>query len=83
MKEFPWGKVTKIHQIGDHTITEYVGGPGWSNPGETEFHAYDTTYNSLEEAMLGVVCQCFQPNDCHIYTYAHRLIAGVPEGEDE
>lgn len=53
---FPWGKVTAVHKIGTHTITEYVVDTGWDNAGDTEFSACGESFDSLDVALLASIC---------------------------
>jgi hypothetical protein len=61
MKPFPWGKVTQIHTIGTHEITEYVVGGAYENRGLTEFHLktgknFGILFDTLDEALLTAIC---------------------------
>ena len=59
MKKFPWGKVTQIHTIGNHEITEYVVAAVFSDKGETCFHVddnYGISFDTLDEAILASLC---------------------------
>lgn len=55
--KFPWGKVTKVHTIGTHHITEYVVGPLFENSGETQFSIEGESYDELDMAILGSLCR--------------------------
>jgi hypothetical protein len=55
-KVFPWGKVTKIHIVGEYQIIEYI-----RNSGERLFSPYinfntiSISYQTLDEALIGVI----------------------------
>lgn len=59
-KEFPWGQVVKEHVIGDHHITEYISGPGWSDAGQTLFQVdlgnSGASWPTLDGALLHSIC---------------------------
>jgi len=59
MKSFPWGKVTQVHTIGTHEITEYIVADAYSDRGETCFHLegdYGVSFEALDEAILASIC---------------------------
>ena len=53
---FPWGKVTRVHSIGDHHITEYIVGPKWDNAGYTEYSVCESSFDTLDEALIYSIC---------------------------
>lgn len=77
-KDFAWGDVVKRHIIGTHVIVEYVVGQKWLDAGKTRFFTENAQCDTLEEAMLRIVCHKFSPDDWHLPYYAARLI-GIPK----
>lgn len=73
-KKFPWGKVTQVHDVGTHQITEYVVGPNWSDAGKTMFQTDNASWPTLEWALLDCICRSASPDDYHMTEYAGRLI---------
>lgn len=67
MENFPWGKVLKVHQIGTHTVTEYVVGPQWVDAGKIEFHTCDCSTDSLDTAILQSICSKYKEPDAMMY----------------
>lgn len=62
--DFNWGKVQKIHLIGEYQIVEYISSGGSNfEGGELLFHPYidfkDThrSYKSLDSALIGVIAR--------------------------
>jgi hypothetical protein len=63
--KFPWGKVVKVHEVGEYQIIEYHGqimkngtGTGKYEPEKTTFHVYGEShsYDSLDKALIGAIC---------------------------
>ena len=81
-KKFPWGEVVKVHDIaGKYQITEYICGPAFEDAGRRQFHTLDCTFDTLEQALLQIVCNHYSPEDCHLFSYAYTLIAGRVDAE--
>lgn len=78
MSTFPWGKIVKKHVIGPYEIIEYIVGDEWSDRGETRFHYDNSSYNTLKEAMLGILCG----GDYHLFPYAYRLLFNNECGQE-
>lgn len=73
--KFPWGKVTEVHTIGPHEITEYVVGPEWVNAGDTEFLCrHGGTWDTLDQALIASVCHAVHGMDDNLPGYVCRLI---------
>lgn len=73
-KDFPWGEVVERHIIGTYVITEFIVGPEWEGSGETQFQYAGIHYDTLEEAMLDLVCHVYQPSDSNLFDYMRRLL---------
>ena len=80
--KFPWGEVAKVHDIaGKYRITEYICGPAFEDAGQRQFHTLDCTFDTLEQALLQIVCNHYNPEDCRLVSYAYTLIAGRVDAE--
>lgn len=76
-KKFPWGEVVKVHDIaGKYQVTEYICGPAFEDAGRRQFHTLNCTFDTLEQALLQIVCRHYNPEDCHLFSYAYILVAG-------
>ena len=55
--EYSWGKVIKVHCIGEYQIVEFIE----NNESKTHYHGYvnyndtNTSYNSLDSALIGCI----------------------------
>ena len=70
MSVFPWGKIIKKHTIGSYEIIEYIVGDAFKDCGSISFHYNDTSYNTIEEAMLGILCG----DDYNLFPCVYRLL---------
>ncbi len=81
-REFSWGKVQKVHEIGNILIFEYIEKEGFRNEGEkaqTLFAGYvdlidlHTTFHTLDQAIIG--CMSYKyTNDTTAGDYFFRMI---------
>ena len=77
-KGFNWGKIIKIQAIGDYQIIEYISCS--SGKGEPSFHSYvdfkDTnhSYNTLEQALIGVIAHRFDGVNSRAAGYFCKMI---------
>ena len=73
MSKFPWGKVIKVHQVGDLApITEYIVGPGWEDSGKTNFSICTASlgtqyYDTFDDALIGALCDKYAGPDTAYY----------------
>lgn len=70
--EFPWGKIIKTHEIGPYKVVEYIVGPAWEDSGKTQYHAEDCCFETLEQALIMVICSANGSND-HYYSILKLL----------
>lgn len=76
---FPWGQITKIHEIGDIRITEYVVGEDWEARGKTEFDVNEHSYDTLDQALLGALCNKYD-TDSRLFSYVVKLLPRIMGG---
>jgi len=86
VKDFPWGKIVKIHEIGEYMILEYhpritVGCVVTNDLTDaTEFHPYingkdtNTSYKSLDHAMVGAIAIKHEGGNTRADVYFCRMI---------
>jgi len=72
---YPWGEVVKVHTIGTHTITEYIVGKAWHNGGNTEFGTGDTSFDTLDQALLYSLCD--KTGDPDAMLYIEKMLGGL------
>ena len=78
MSTFPWGYIVKKHVIGPYEIIEYIVGDEFEDRGKTQYHHDGTSYHTLKEAMLGILCG----KDYNLFPYAYRLLFKNECGEE-
>ncbi len=54
--DFPWGEITKIHVIGEHTIIEYVVAPDLKDAGQVNYAIDYHSFYTLDQALIGLLC---------------------------
>lgn len=75
-KDFPFGKIVNTHHISTFEIIEYIVGDGWVDAGKTQFSNNNCTYDTLDEAIMGAICQKYS-GDFALFSYVTRLIPGL------
>lgn len=78
MSQFPWGYIVKKHVIGPYEIIEYIVGDEFEDRGKTQYHHDGTSYRTIKEAMLGILCG----KDYNLFPYAYRLLFKNECGEE-
>ncbi len=93
-REFVWGPVVKVHDIGEYSIVEFhpqlfknCCGTGEYEKERTEFHPYingkDTCrgFNSLDEALIGTICYKNLGGNERLSDYLRIIFDSQKEGE--
>ena len=91
-KEFVWGPVVKVHEIGEYSIVEYRPqifkdscGTGKYEEEKTNFHPYingkDTnrSFESLDDAIIGTICYKVDSNNTRLDVYINTLLRTLAE----
>lgn len=79
---FVWGKVVKVHTVGEYQIAEYISKSSVKDPeaGETEFHGYigwsdeHVSFYSLDEALVGLVARKYEGCNSRAADYFFRML---------
>jgi hypothetical protein len=86
LKDFPWGKVAHVHEVGEYQIVEYhprvaVGCTLTKELHDhTEFHPYingkntSTSYRSLDAALVGVIAHKHDGANTRADVYFCRMV---------
>lgn len=73
-REYPWGRIIKIHCVGEYQIVEAI------KDNETHWHGYikykdtNTEYLSLDEALIGCIGYKFEGGNGKAAMYFTRMI---------
>lgn len=76
VKEYTWGKVVKVHCIGEYQIVEAIG----KRSGETQWHGYinyrdtNTSYSSLDYALVGCIGIKYEGGNGRAAMYFCRMV---------
>ena len=74
--EYPWGKVIKVHCIGEYQIVEFIE----NNESKTHYHGYmnyndtNTSYNSLDSALIGCIGIKYEGGNGKAAMYFCRMV---------
>lgn len=75
--DYPFGKIVNTYHISTFEIIEYIVGDGWVDAGKTQFTHNNCTYDTLDEAILGSICEKYSDSDSNLFSYVVRLIPGL------
>jgi len=81
-QEFPWGEVTKVHNIGEYVIFEYISGYDLRNEGKTviAFHAYmdyqniSCSYETLDSCLIGTLAYKYDGANSQAAKFFRRMV---------
>lgn len=80
MNVHSFGKVVMEHRIGDHCIVEFeVGAPWRGYEGQVKFSVGDVSYDTLDQAIIGSICNKYGAIDPYLAIYVCRLIPGIQD----
>jgi len=97
LNDFPWGKIVKVHSIGDIDIIEYIEGRRFNagrgkitEGGTTEFYPYidgrdtNTSYLTLDRAIVGALGRKYDGANSQAADYFFKMVgmAVLPEKID-
>ena len=74
--EYSWGKVIKVHCIGEYQIVESIG----KRDGEVHWHGYinyrdtNTSYSSLDSALIGCIGIKYEGGNGKAAMYFCRMV---------
>lgn len=75
MEKFPFGKVISVHRISTFEIIEYKPDPVYGTEQNTvEFSVNGCSYDTLDQALLGALCEKYNKDDS-LFRYAARLLS--------
>lgn len=66
---FPWGKVIKVHQIGEYKITEYTVNQVFDKEEPIEYSNGYASYDSLDKALIGAICKKYDQEEAELYIW--------------
>jgi hypothetical protein len=75
--DFPFGTIVNSHRISSFEIIEYIVGENWIDAGKIQFTYHNCTYDTLDEAILGAICDKYSDGDSNLFSYVTRLFPGL------
>jgi hypothetical protein len=93
VRDFPWGPIERVHEIGEYQIVEYHPQVFKNCCGTGEYHEYThyhsyrdgkdcrTSYETLDEALIGVIACKYDGANSQAAAYFGRMI-GIANATD-
>ena len=71
---FAWGEIIKVHSVGEYQIVEYIRREGKSFHPYINYNDTSMSYESLDQALTGVVCEKIEGGNGRANMYLWKML---------